>query len=624
MKSYRSSVFSSLKVLTTAAMLTAVSVVIGAFCKNFLNFGNGLFRITFENLPVILSGILFGPIIGGIVGVSTDLVSYLLSPQVYPPNLIVTLGAFSVGLISGLISRFMIRRSGTAQIILSAFPAHVVGSMIIKPIGLYQFYGIAVLWRIPLYLLIVPIEITLLCLLFRNRSFQKMIQSFGKGIPTQENGAESADNERKTMNYQETLQYIHSVSGHFCKPGLERITALCDALGHPERDLRFIHVGGTNGKGSFCAMTESILRAAGYKTGLYTSPFIKDFNERMRVNGENISNDELIELTELVRPFADAMEDKPTEFELITAIAFLYFKRHQCDVVVLEVGLGGRLDSTNIIEAPVLSVITGIDFDHTDLLGDTLEAIAAEKGGIIKSGCPVLYGGSDESVLKTLKSIADERGSAFYTVNRDRLAVSSLTIDGTVLDFGELKALMLPLLGTYQPHNAATVLTAVEILNDSGRFKITESAIRAGLSSVKWRARFEKLKGSDPLIFFDGSHNPQGIAAAVQTVQIYFPDQKVDILTGVMRDKNYEVMIDRISRISNRVFTVTPANPRALPAEEYAARFRAQGTDAVACSTVADGVKTAVTHARSANVPLICLGSLYLYGELADSIQKQL
>ena len=426
------------------------------------------------------------------------------------------------------------------------------------------------------------------------------------------------------MNYSETLHYIHSVSGHFCKPGLERITALCHALGHPEKDLTFIHVAGTNGKGSFCAMTESILRAAGYKTGLYTSPFILEFNERMRVNGENICNEELIELTALVRPYADSMEDKPTEFELITAIAFLYFQRHNCDVVVLEVGLGGRLDSTNIIESPLLSVITGIDFDHTDYLGDTLEKIAAEKGGIIKSGAPVLYGGNDFSVRQTLSHIADQKHSQFYTVEPNRLRVTSMSTDGTELDFGEWKNLNLPLLGTYQPQNAATVLTAMEILNHSKRLTISEQAIRRGISLVQWPARFEKLHDGEPLIFFDGSHNPQGIASAVQTVQTYFPNQKVDILTGVMRDKNYEVMIQSISQIANKVFTVTPDNPRALPAEEYASHFSANGVDAKGFPTVERGVKAAVKHATETNVPLICLGSLYLYGELAEAVKQLL
>ena len=426
------------------------------------------------------------------------------------------------------------------------------------------------------------------------------------------------------MDYQGALTYIHSVSGHFCKPGLERIAALCDALGHPERDLRFIHVGGTNGKGSFCAMTESILRAAGYHTGLYTSPYIKEFNERMRVCGENISNDELVELTELVRPIAERMEDKPTEFELITAIAFLYFKRHNCDVVILEVGLGGRLDSTNIITSPLLSVVTGIDFDHTDLLGDTIEKIAAEKGGIIKSSCPVLYGGTDPAAYKTLSEIAAQKGSDFYTVDRQTLKINRFSTDGTNFDFGNLVSLDLPLLGSYQPRNAATVLTAIEILNSTGTLNVSESAIRKGLSSVVWHARFEKLHDSDPIIFFDGSHNPEGIAAATETIKAYFKDQKVTILTGVMRDKNYEVMIRSIGEIAHHVVTVTPSNPRSLPAEEYAEHFRAYRVEATSCTSVESGAKAAIAIAKEDNTPLVCLGSLYLYGELTDAIETAL
>ena len=179
-KNHKSSIFSDMRGLTTAAMLTAISVVIGVFCKNFLNFGYGQFRITFENLPILLSGILFGPVVGGVVGLSSDLVSYLLSSQNYPPNLIVTLGAFSIGFISGYVSHHIVKKPGTLQVIASAIPAHIVGSMIIKSIGLYQFYHAAVLWRIPVYLLIAPLEITMLCLLFRNPSFQKIIKSIKK------------------------------------------------------------------------------------------------------------------------------------------------------------------------------------------------------------------------------------------------------------------------------------------------------------------------------------------------------------------------------------------------------------------------------------------------------------
>jgi len=425
------------------------------------------------------------------------------------------------------------------------------------------------------------------------------------------------------MNYQEALDYIHSVNGCFCKPGLERISALCEGLGHPENDLRFIHVAGTNGKGSFCAMTESILRAAGYKTGLYTSPFIKHFNERMRVNGENISNDELVEITELVRPIADAMEDKPTEFELITAIAFEFFRRQRVDVVVLEVGLGGRLDSTNVIRTPLLSVITGIDFDHTELLGNTLQSIAAEKGGIIKNGVPSLYGGAANSACGTLSAIAAMRHSQLRSTDRSLLRVKSYSLEGTVFDFGELRDLRLPLLGTFQPLNAATVLTAVEILNAETDLEISENAIRRGLETVRWAARFELLS-ADPVIVYDGSHNHEGAANALKSIETYFPDQQVNILSGVMGDKDFDGIIEVIKPVAAKAFTVAPATPRALNAQKYAKYFRVHGVEAEGFDVLIEGVRAAIRSSKEQNLPLVCMGSLYLYAELTDAIEQVL
>ena len=425
------------------------------------------------------------------------------------------------------------------------------------------------------------------------------------------------------MNYEEALDYIHNVNRSFCKPGLERVEALCRHLGNPERELTCIHVAGTNGKGSFCSMTESILRAAGYKTGLYTSPYIKRFNERMQVNGECISDEELVELTELLRPAVESMEDKPTEFELITAIAFAYFRRHNVDVVVLEVGLGGRLDSTNVIRNPLLSVVTGIDFDHTDLLGNTLQAIAAEKGGIIKDGAPVLYGSTASSALGVISALASMRHSRLYSTDRSLLKVKSYSLDGTVFDFGDRHDLKLPLLGTYQPYNAATVLTAVDILNETSSLRISEDAIRRGLETVRWGARFEKLSDS-PVVIYDGSHNPQGARSAVRSIEEYFPEGQVNLLTGVMGDKDYDEIIEIMKPVAHFAYTVTPANPRALDAHLYAAHFRRHGIPAQGFDTVAEGVRAALNASRAEGRPLVCLGSLYLYGELSDAVAREL
>ncbi|MBE6549756.1 MAG: bifunctional folylpolyglutamate synthase/dihydrofolate synthase [Ruminococcaceae bacterium] len=416
------------------------------------------------------------------------------------------------------------------------------------------------------------------------------------------------------MNYSEALEYIHSVNWTFCKPGLERISALCKALGDPQKDLKFIHVAGTNGKGSFCSMTESVLRAAGYKTGLYTSPYIKVFNERMQVGGEMISDDELASLTEYVKPIADAMTDKPTEFELITAIAFEYFKRHKCDVVVLEAGMGGRLDSTNIIRDPLLSVITGIALDHTAFLGDTVEKIAAEKAGIIKDKSPILWGGDDASARAVIENTAKEKGSEFFFVDYSKLQNINATLDGTTLDFSEHKNIKINLLGLYQPKNAAVVLSAVDILRKEG-MDIPESAVKEGLLSARWQARFEILS-RDPLVIFDGAHNPQGIDSAVMSIKHYFRDKKVYVMTGVLKDKDYGVISTRLAEIASRAFVMTPENPRALSAEEYSKILESKGVSSEAYGTIKEAFAAAKQAAKQDGVPLVCLGSLYTYSSL--------
>ncbi len=420
------------------------------------------------------------------------------------------------------------------------------------------------------------------------------------------------------MNYEESLGYIHSINWSFCNLGLERITELCQKLGNPQDELKFIHVAGTNGKGSVCAMLDETLRAAGYRTGLYTSPYIRQFNERMKVDGEMISREELAELTTLVRPIADAMAEKPTEFELITAIAFEYFRRHQCDVVVLEVGLGGRLDSTNIIKAPMLSIITGIDFDHVAMLGNTIQEIAAEKAGIIKDGCPCLYGGAENAAYRTIRAIADKRHAPFYTVDRSTLSKKESTLEGTVFDFDRYQSLQLSLLGAYQPYNATIVLSALEILKSQG-FMINEEHIRRAFSSVRWMARFEQI-ATDPVVIYDGGHNQQGVAVAVQSIREYFSDLKVNILSGVMADKDYDAMIEELKPVTRKAFTVTPHNPRALSSEEYAHSFALHKVDAVAFETIEDAVNAAVEDSRRNGIPLICLGSLYLYSDVYDAV----
>ena len=421
------------------------------------------------------------------------------------------------------------------------------------------------------------------------------------------------------MTYEEALEYIHGVSWTFCKPGLDRTRELCAALGNPQDCLKFIHVAGTNGKGSFCSMLDSVLRAAGYRVGLYTSPYITVFNERMRVNGANIPNDTLAEITEYVRPIADKMTDKPTEFELITAIAFEYFKREGCDVVILEAGMGGRLDSTNIINTPILSVITGIALDHTAFLGDTVEKIAAEKAGIIKTA-PVLYGGEDKSARAVIKAKADECGVPF--IEPDYSLIDGLVADlrGTSFTYRHHENIKINLLGLYQPKNASLVLEAVDALDVIG-MPVPESAVLSGLESARWSARFEIVNHS-PLIIFDGAHNPQGIASAVESIAHYFGDRKVAVITGVLKDKDYEFIASRLATVASYAFTITPDNPRALTAEEYAAVLSKNGVKATPTASIHEAVTLAVSEADKRGDAIVCLGSLYTYCESIPEIEK--
>ena len=422
------------------------------------------------------------------------------------------------------------------------------------------------------------------------------------------------------MNKNEALEYIHSINWTFCKPGLERIEVLCKMLGNPQNSLKFIHVAGTNGKGSFCSMLSNVLKESGYRVGLYTSPYIRCFNERMQINGEMISDSELTEITEKIKPIADSMEDKPTEFELVTAIAFEYFSKNKCDYVVLECGLGGRLDSTNIIKTPILSVITGVALDHTAILGNTVEAIAKEKAGIIKTGIPCLWCGESKGALDVIKEQVKEKNAPLYMVDRKNVNVKKQTLLGTFFDYDDYNDIKISLIGSYQIVNATNVLSAIEILKSAG-VDISRDAIYKGLSTAKWQARFELLS-KEPLVIFDGGHNREGVDSCIDSVKQYFGDEKVLVLTGVMVDKDYEYIASKICTVAGEVFCITPNNPRALSSHEYKKEFLKNGVPAHSFDTVNEAVKEAVLRAKKLGMALVCTGSLYMYSEIADSVEN--
>ena len=421
------------------------------------------------------------------------------------------------------------------------------------------------------------------------------------------------------MTVQEALSYIHSYFWKGSVPGLSRTQALLKLLGNPEKKLRFIHVAGTNGKGSTAAMLASVLRCAGYRTGLYTSPYINRFHERMQVDGEEISDEDLCEITEHVKPLAETIEDHPTEFELVSCIAFEYFARKGCEIVVLEVGMGGELDSTNVIDPPEAAVITNIGLDHTEELGDTLEKIASAKAGIIKPGCQTVIYRASPSVEAVFEARCREVGATLHKADFDSIDLLAHGLEGQVFDTAEYKGLELPLLGAHQLRNAAVVLQTVEALREKG-WRISEQNVREGLKNVRWPGRFEVL-GHRPLFLVDGGHNPQCIEALAANIRDYLADRPLTVLTGVMADKDYNCMYPEIAPYAARFITVTPDNPRALAAEDLKVYLSQFGKPVTACASVADGVAAAIDQA-GVNGVVLAYGSLYMVGDIRSAAAR--
>lgn len=421
------------------------------------------------------------------------------------------------------------------------------------------------------------------------------------------------------MTYEEALSYIHSICWKGSKLGLDRTRELLGKLDDPQKELKFIHIAGTNGKGSTAAMLSSILEEAGYRVGLYTSPFINRFNERMQVNHQPIPDEELAALTEYVRPYADAMADSPTEFELITALAMVWFARQKCDIVVLEVGMGGELDSTNIIDVPEAAVIAAMGLDHVKELGPTMADIARAKAGIIKEGGRVVsYGGNPEAD-EVIAAVCRARNASLCQPDFSAIVPGDFSLEGQTFSYKGWRGLRIPLVGAYQMNNAAVVLETVEVLRQWG-WIISDEAVRQGLADTRWPARFEVLR-RDPVFIVDGGHNPHGIRATAESLSRLFPGRKITFVTGVMADKDVEHILGLIVPLAEQFFTVRPDNPRAMDAGELARRIEAMGAKATACASVRDGVDRAI-QAEGPHGVACALGSLYMSGEVRSCFGK--
>lgn len=419
------------------------------------------------------------------------------------------------------------------------------------------------------------------------------------------------------MTGEEAIAYIHAHGWQAHAPGLGRIRELLRRLGDPQRDLRFIHVAGTNGKGSVCACLASVLEAAGCRVGLNTSPHLERFHERIRVNGAEISDEALGAVTDRVRSAAQDMPEHPTEFELITAAAFLHFLERRCDVVVLETGLGGALDASNVIDTPELAVLTAMGVDHAALLGPTLRDIAAAKAGIIKPGGTVVSRGGCPEADEVFRQTCRERGAQLTELDLSRLTIRRLDLGGAVFDFAPWENLTLPLAGTYQPQNAALALTALEVLRTKG-WRISDEAVRRGLESVRWPGRFEVLS-RDPVFLLDGAHNAHGMRAAAESLRALFPGKRLTFLLGILADKDAGEMLDLLAPLAKRVLVLRPDSPRAMDPAALCALLAQRGVDARPCA----GPEEGMALAEEETGPICALGSLYLCGEIRSAWFKK-
>lgn len=412
------------------------------------------------------------------------------------------------------------------------------------------------------------------------------------------------------MTPQEAIDYIENYSWSSTRLGLDRTRELLERLGNPQKRLKFVHVAGSNGKGSTCAMLESILRTAGYRTGLYTSPYIQDFCERMQVCGRNIDGEDLARLTGLVKAEAERMEDHPSQFELVTALAMQYFLEQKCDIVVLEVGMGGAMDATNVIDAPEAAVITNIGLEHTEYLGDTLEKIALHKAGIIKPGCSAVVYDGEAVVTETVGRVCEKLGVSLKKADFSKLESIDCELEGQRFGYRGAEY-AIGLLGGHQLCNAAVVLETVGALRERG-WNISDGAVLEGLRTAQWPARLELLSRA-PLFLLDGGHNPQCAQALAASLTAILPGRKAVILAGVLADKDYSEIVDTIMPYASEFVCVTPLSGRALPGDEYAEFIRSRGGIAEAKPDIESGIMSALEKAGEDGA-VIAFGSLYMAG----------
>ncbi len=427
------------------------------------------------------------------------------------------------------------------------------------------------------------------------------------------------------MDYNESILYIHGTYKFGIKLGLENIRALLNLMGNPQSNLKFIHIAGTNGKGSTAAFITQILIEAGYTVGTFTSPYLRKFTERITVNNTEIEEDVLAKITTVIKDKIGLMKAKgmnhPTEFEIITAIGFQYFFEKKCDIVILEVGMGGRFDSTNIINSPLACVMASISYDHTKYLGKTLTEIASEKAGIIKDNSRVVAYPSKEEAIKSIEDKCSQTNSVLYKVRHEDVKVQSEDIFEQEFNYENLKSLKIHLPGDFQTYNAAVAVKTVQLLKEQG-YKIEESDIRNGLKKTEWPGRIEVVS-TNPTVIIDGAHNPDAVEKLSYSLKKYFPGKKIIFIMGVMKDKDFIQMIEKVTPIASCFIAVTASdNDRALAARELAEYIKRYCNNVIVSDTIKEAVKMSINLA-SVNDVICALGSLYYIGEVKSMFDSE-
>lgn len=427
------------------------------------------------------------------------------------------------------------------------------------------------------------------------------------------------------MNYEEARVYLDNLAKYGSVLGLDTMRELLRRLGNPERELKFIHLAGTNGKGSVLAFLSTVLKRSGYRVGRYISPTLFSYRERIQVNGEEIERETLARLVTRLRQVSEEMEDEgfsgPTVFELETALGFLYFKEKECDVVTLETGMGGRDDATNVIDTTVMEVFATISLDHLGVLGNNLEEIARCKAGIIKENTLVVSAAQEPEVEKILTEAALAQHSRIRMVKNQNIRNVEYGVEVQRLSYGGWKDVAIRLAGTYQIKNAALALEALSGLRELG-YRIPDEAVYEGMEGTVWRGRFTCL-GSKPLFIMDGAHNEDGARQLAASIEQYFPGKKISFIMGVFKDKEYEKLIRITAPYAEKVTAVeTPGNPRALPKEELKKAWEKWNVPVVTADTIEDAVKKNLELSEKDDV-IIAFGSLSFLGEIEKAVNAR-